>query len=142
MRLFPLKKIADHRGMVLQMMRPDREPFNQFGEIYFSLIFPDVIKGWKMHPLQVQNMAVPVGRVHFVFYDGRLDSPTQGRIYELETGQDDYQLIHVPTGIFYAFKCLSGTSSLVAACPETPHDPQEAVVWPLDTDKIPYQWGQ
>ena len=44
-----LKKIPDERGTIMHMMRSDDDIFNGFGEIYFSTIYPDVIKGWHIH---------------------------------------------------------------------------------------------
>ena len=45
----PLKKIPDERGAIMHMMRVDSPLYEKFGEIYFSIAYPGVIKGWHEH---------------------------------------------------------------------------------------------
>ena len=52
-----LKKIEDHRGSVLPMIRSDSKVFQSFGEIYFSTIFYNSIKAWHLHKKAVLNYA-------------------------------------------------------------------------------------
>ena len=52
-----LKKISDHRGSVLPMIRSDTKVFKSFGEIYFSTIFNNSIKAWHLHKKAVLNYA-------------------------------------------------------------------------------------
>jgi len=135
---WPLKKIVDERGMILRMVREGVAPYEKFGEIYFSGINPGVIKGWKMHTKQNQNIAVPVGLIKLVIFDPRPNSKTRGNIFELETGIDNYILIHIPNNTYYGWKCLGNNAALIAACSDIPHDPQEAVSLPIDSPQIPY----
>ena len=65
----PLKKIEDNRGAVMHMMRKDTKVFKNFGEIYFSLTFPNAIKAWHMHKEMILNYACIVGYVKFVLFD-------------------------------------------------------------------------
>ena len=44
-----LKQIEDDRGKVMHMLRSDSENFKKFGEIYFSTVHPNKIKGWHLH---------------------------------------------------------------------------------------------
>ena len=64
-----LKKIPDERGTILHMMRSDEEIFSGFGEIYFSTIYPNVIKGWHIHEKMTLNYAVIDGMIKLVLYD-------------------------------------------------------------------------
>jgi dTDP-4-dehydrorhamnose 3,5-epimerase len=45
----PLRQILDERGKVMHMLRSTDEHFTQFGEIYFSTVFPDAVKAWHIH---------------------------------------------------------------------------------------------
>jgi len=74
----PLKVFADSRGKVMHMLRCDDEIFRKFGEIYFSVVNPGVIKGWKRHQKVNQLFAVPSGNILLVIYDDRGQSPTKG----------------------------------------------------------------
>ena len=46
-----LNQISDERGKIMHMLRSDDPLFEKFGEIYFSTIYPQVIKGWHLHSL-------------------------------------------------------------------------------------------
>lgn len=136
----PLKQICDERGKVMHMLRANDPHFQRFGEIYFSVVFPGVIKGWHLHTRMTLNYAVPSGRIKLVCYDQRKDSPTYGKIQELFVGEDSYQLITIPPGIWNGFKGLGATAAIVANCATVPHDPQEIMRKdPLSPD-IPYKW--
>ncbi len=60
------------------MLREDTPVFERFGEIYFSTIYPGVIKGWHIHTKMTLNYAVPVGMIKLVCFDDREDSPLVG----------------------------------------------------------------
>ena len=79
-----LEQIVDDRGSILHMLRSDSELFTQFGEIYFSEIHSGIIKAWKRHKKQTQNLAVPVNKIRLVIFDPRPDSKTQGKIKEYQ----------------------------------------------------------
>src|SRR5262249_59041223 len=44
-----LRRIADERGSVLHMLKAGDAWFPGFGEIYFSTVYPGVVKGWHLH---------------------------------------------------------------------------------------------
>jgi dTDP-4-amino-4,6-dideoxygalactose transaminase/dTDP-4-dehydrorhamnose 3,5-epimerase-like enzyme len=139
--LTELRQIGDARGAVLHMLRADAVDFTQFGECYFSEVFPGAVKAWKKHTLQTQNLAVPVGRIKFVLYDDREGSETRGQVEVLELGRPDaYQRLQIPPGIWYGFSCLSDSAAMLANCADLPHDPAEGEVRPVDDPAIPYHW--
>jgi dTDP-4-dehydrorhamnose 3,5-epimerase len=138
--VFPLARIGDERGMVLHMLRADASHFGEFGEVYFSLIHPGAVKAWKQHLRMVQNLAVPVGEIKLVLYDARAGSPTRGVTQEIVTGFDHYGLIRVPPCVWYGFKGMSGSASLIANCASLPHDPDEVERAAHDSAAIPYRW--
>jgi dTDP-4-dehydrorhamnose 3,5-epimerase len=136
----PLGQILDERGKVMHMLRSSDPEFTAFGEIYFSLVFPGVVKGWHLHQRMTLHYAVPMGLIKLVLYDERPRSPTRGELMELFAGPDSYSLISIPPGVWNGFKGLGPTTSLVANCSDIPHDPAEIVRRdPRDTS-IPYTW--
>ena len=59
-KITPLLQIHDERGSVLHMLKSTDSAFEQFGEIYFSGVYPDVVKAWHIHSKMTLNYAVPV----------------------------------------------------------------------------------
>jgi dTDP-4-dehydrorhamnose 3,5-epimerase len=139
--IHPLRQIPDERGKVMHMLRASDPHFQGFGEIYFSMVFPGVIKGWHLHKRMVINYAVPVGRIKLVLHDPREGSPTRGQVHELFLGEDNYALVQVPPGVWNGFKGIGVGPALVANCATIVHDPDEVVrLDPLHNDVIPYNW--
>lgn len=139
-RVTPLRQIADERGKVMHMLRRDSEAFAGFGEVYFSCVYPGVVKGWHVHREMVLNYAVPHGRIKFVLYDDRAGSPTRGEVQEVFMGPDNYVLVTVPPGVWNGFKGIGTEMAIVANCASIPHDPAEIDRLDPRDPSIPYDW--
>jgi dTDP-4-dehydrorhamnose 3,5-epimerase len=140
-KVTPLRQIPDERGAVFHMLREDSPAFERFGEIYFSTVYPGVVKGWHIHKRMTLNYAVPVGMIKLVCYDDREDSPTRGTVQELHVGELNYALVTIPPLVWNGFKGEGAAPALVANCATIPHDPDEIDrLDPLDNE-IPYDWG-
>ena len=138
-----LEQISDSRGSILHMLRNDSNLFKRFGEVYFSEINLGVIKAWKRHKKQTQNLTTPLGRIRLVIYDDRLMSSTNGKIAEYELGRPEhYKLVHIPPMLWYGFHALENQSSMIANCTDQPYDPKETESLPANSEQIPYQWEQ
>lgn len=137
----PLKQFLDERGKVMQMLRSDIEVFQQFGEIYFSCIYPGVIKGWHLHKMMTLNYAVPHGNIKLVLYDERERSSTKGELQEVFLGPDNYCLVTIPPLIWNGFKGIGTEPAIVANCATIPHDPEEILRRDPLGPSIPYDWG-
>lgn len=137
----PLKKIPDERGTIMHMMRCDDPDFEKFGEIYFSTVYPGVIKGWHIHKEMTLNYAVIYGMIKLVLYDEREGSPTKGEIQEIFLGWDNYCLVKIPPMIWNGFKGIGTTMAIVANLASVPHRSDEIErLNPLDNERIPYKW--
>jgi dTDP-4-dehydrorhamnose 3,5-epimerase len=121
----PLSKICDERGMILHMLRSDDPDFEKFGEIYFSTVYPGVVKAWHEHTRQVQNYAVIKGMIKLVLYDARPKSPTYKELMEIING----------------FKGIGTGTAIVANCATLPHEPDEIIRYDPNGDKVPYDWN-
>ena len=132
--------IPDERGMIFKMLRNDDPVFQAFGEIYFSTIYPGVVKGWHIHKKMTLNYAVISGTIKLVLYDDREGSPTKGEVQEIFLGRENYKLVSIPPMVWNGFKGIGTESAIVANCSDIPHDPEEiARVDPFEND-IPYDW--
>ncbi len=136
----PLRKICDERGMIMHMLRRDDPDFEEFGEIYFSSIYPNAIKAWHIHKQMTLNYAVIQGMIKYVLYDDRTDSPTKGELMELFIGEDNYVLVKVPPYVWNGFKGIGTKMAIVANCATLPHDPDEIARKSPFSKEIPYNW--
>jgi len=136
-----LSKAVDERGSIFHMLRRDDPDFEKFGEIYFSLVYPGVVKGWHLHTKMTLNYAVIQGMIKLVLFDDRKGSSTRGEIMEIFTGEDNYALITIPPLIWNGFKGIGTKSAIVANCSTLPHDPKEIKrMNPLNNKIIKYNW--
>ena len=140
-QVIPLRRVPDERGTVMHMLRATDPHFRQFGEIYFSTVYPGVVKGWHRHRDITLNYAVPFGRIKLVLYDERPASTTRGELMELFLGPDDYSLAIVPPEVWNGFKGMSAPHAIVANCCTHPHDPARSARLDPFANHIPYDWG-
>lgn len=134
----PLHVFTNESGGVMHMLRSDDSIFEKFGEVYFSYVNPGYVKGWKKHLKMTQHFAVPAGNINVVIYDDREGSSTRGEILEVNIGRSNYQLLRIPSLLWYAFRAVGDEPALIANCTDFPHDPDEMVTTPLDDSNIPY----
>ena len=138
--IFPLRRIQDERGMVMHMLKATDPHFQEFGEIYFSVIHPGVIKAWHLHSRMTINYAVVSGNIKLALFDQRPDSKTKGALQEIYVGQVNYNLVRVPPGVVNGFTAVGGEKAIVANCADIPHDPTEITRIDPFTPTIPYDW--
>ncbi len=136
----PLKQIPDERGTVRHMLKATDPHFDKFGEIYFSTVYPGVIKGWHLHSRMTINYAVVTGMIKLVLFDDRPNSATRGTVQELFVGDSNYCLVKVPPGVWNGFKGMGTAPAIVANCATIPHDPTEIERLDPLSSKIPYDW--
>jgi dTDP-4-dehydrorhamnose 3,5-epimerase len=137
----PLRRVPDERGTIYHMLRRDDPHFVEFGEIYFTSIYPGIVKGWHKHREMTLNYACIFGRIKLVLYDDREDSQTHGTVSELFLGPDNQMLVVIPPEIWTGFKGMSTPFALVANCCTHPHDPSRTTRIDPFVNDIPYEWG-
>lgn len=118
-RITPLKTFSDDRGSLKKMMSCVDPIFKKFGEVYFSVILPGKIKAWNKNKETTVNYAVVEGNIKLVIYDGKESQV----IY---TGEDNYNLITIPPGLWRGFMAIGGKKAIVADLMDRPYDPDDA----------------
>ncbi len=136
----PLRQIPDERGKIMHMLRADDPFFEKFGEIYFSMVYPGVVKGWHLHRRMTLNYAAITGMIKLVLFDERENSPTKGELMELFIGENNYVLVKIPPGIWNGFKGIGTIPAILANCASIPHDPDEISRLDPHHNHIPYNW--
>lgn len=128
-----LKIISNEKGDIFHALKKTEKDFHDFGEIYFSRINHNSIKGWKKHTQMTMNLVVPYGKVQFVFFD------SFGNVLEETVGEDNYVRLNVPPGLWFGFRGIFKPFSLVANIANKIHDPNEAIR--VSLDHFNYEWN-
>ena len=137
----PLARIPDERGTIMHMLKRTDVHFLEFGEIYFTTIYPEVVKGWHRHREMTLNYACIFGRVKIVLYDDRAGSATRGALQEIFLGPDNHSLVIIPPGVWNGAKGMGAPFSIIANCCTHPHDPSLTTRLDPFDNHIPYDWG-
>jgi dTDP-4-dehydrorhamnose 3,5-epimerase len=139
-----LKVIPDERGMLMEMMRDDDSFFQKFGQVYLSVVYPGVVKGWHYHRKQTDHFVFVKGMAKVVLYDSREDSPTKGEVNEFFMGENNPILLVIPPLVLHGMKGI-GTEAAYLVNTPTEHyvydKPDEHRVVP-DDPSVPYDWSR
>jgi dTDP-4-dehydrorhamnose 3,5-epimerase len=139
-----LRVIPDERGRLMEILRNDDELFQQFGQVYMTTTYPNVVKAWHCHKIQTDNVAVVKGMLKLVLYDRRDGSPTKGEINEFFIGEHNPLLVQIPQEVYHGWMCISETEAIVINIPTESYnrtEPDEYRLHPHDND-IPYEWAR
>lgn len=143
---FPLQ-FEDERGRVQRMCRIDDPFISYYGmeEIYFSTVYPGVVKAWHMHKIMTLRYVCVYGKVWVGLYDDRHNSKTKGMstVYFLDDFGEGYMLLVIPPFVWNGFRCAPDWEdrSIVANCASHPHDPDEIVRMKIEDADFDFYWG-
>ena len=101
-----LKWNTDERGRLMELLRSDDKMYSEFGQVYITSAYPEVVKAWHYHNLQDDYMAVAKGMMKIVLFDDREDSPTKGEVNEFFVGDFNPILVRIPKHVYHGFKCI------------------------------------
>ena len=131
-----LKVIADERGWLMEMLRDDDEIFQKFGQVYLSVVYPGVVKGWHYHKRQIDHFVFVKGMAKVVLHDTRDHSATRGELNPI--------LLVIPPLVLHGMKGIGAEPAYLVNTP-TEHyvydEPDEFRVPPHDPS-IPYDWSR
>ena len=131
--------IDTEKGAVLKGLSIDDRVYKGFGEAYFSICNYSSIKAWKTHKKMTSNLLVISGRVLFVIYDPRIDSPTYKIIEEVELSRSNYKMLSIAPGLIYGFQGLDKhCENIICNIADIKHDPNESIN--IDLKAINYNW--
>jgi dTDP-4-dehydrorhamnose 3,5-epimerase len=141
LEVVPLRRTPDERGTIYQMLKASDPHFKAFGEVYFSSIYKDAVKGWHRHRDMTLNYACIFGRVKLVVADDRETSATRGEIMEAFLGPDDYSLVVIPPGLWNGFKGMAELS-IIANCCTHEHEPSRSERLDPHSALLGYDWAR
>jgi len=138
----PLRKIADERGHLIEILRCDSPHFEKFGQVYITTNNPGVIKGWHYHKKQTDFACCVHGMIKMALYDAREDSPTFGLVNEFFLGDHNPIAVKIPPGVCHGWKGIATFPSITVNAPTEPYNYEEPDEFrrPYDDPEIPYDW--
>ena len=139
-----LKVIPDERGYLMEMLRCDDPFFQKFGQVYVSVAYPGVVKGWHFHRVQTDHFVIVKGMMKVVLYDAREGSPTKGVVNEFFMGEKNPILVSIPPGVVHGMKGIGTEPAMLVNTPTEPYrysEPDEHRIDPHQND-IPYEWDR
>lgn len=137
-----LKVIPDERGYLMEMLRCDDKIFEKFGQVYLSVGYPGIVKGWHYHKVQTDHFVFVKGTAKVALYDSREDSKTYGKIDEFLMGEKNPVLLKIPPLVMHGFKAVGTEPAFLINCPTEPYNYDEPDEYrlPYDAPQIGYDW--
>ncbi|HSP55844.1 MAG TPA: dTDP-4-dehydrorhamnose 3,5-epimerase family protein [Dehalococcoidia bacterium] len=137
-----LKRNADERGFLMELIRSTDEFFTKFGQCYVSLNYPGVVRAWHYHKKQEDYFVVVQGMCKVGLYDMREGSPTKGVAEAHYLGDNNNIVLRIPIGVAHGYKTVGTQPSLLINFPTevyTAAEPDEfRIAW--DDPSIPLNW--
>ena len=137
--LTDLKTINHPQGDIYHAMKKSDKGFEGFGEVYFSTINKNEIKGWKKHLNMTMNIIIPVGEVTFILFDDRENSNSVNNFFSVTLSPSNYYRLTVPPGIWHAFRGHNHDLNLILDVADIEHQPDEIIR--IELDEISFNWS-
>ena len=135
---------TDDRGTVVEMFdprwnwHPDPLVF-----VYSFTIRPGIVKGWGLHKRHEDRYFILQGEMEVVLYDVRPDSSTYGQVSKIVLSEHHRRLVNIPKYVWHADHNIGSRDVVVVNFPtiQYDHSAPDKYRLPLDTDLIPYSFG-
>ena len=121
-----LKISTNPKGDVLKYLTRKNKYFKKFGEVYFTEIKKNKIKGWNFHKKCWCLLTVPYGKVKFTFAEN-INSKKKTIII----GKKKYFIIVVPPRIWFNFMSIKKISLVVNTLNQI-HNENETLKIPIE----------
>ena len=119
------------KGDVIKIINKKSKYFNGFGEVYFSEIKQNKVKGWKKHTKMIMNLKVLRGKVKFVFLTNK------NRFKKIILSENDLSILTVPKNIIFAFKGIK-KKNIIMNFANINNTPGECLSFPINS--FNYDW--
>ena len=122
-KFYKKKVIFNPKGNIMKYMNQNDKHYVKFGEIYFTWIKKNYLKGWKFHTKMHINLTVPVGKIRCIFQDKKSKKQSNFNLSEKNFGT-----LYVPPKIWFAFQNLDKKkNSLLVNFSNIVHDKNETI---------------
>jgi dTDP-4-dehydrorhamnose 3,5-epimerase len=104
------------------------------------------VRAWGLHQRLTDRLFVVSGLVKIVVFDGRVGSPTAGRINEFTVSERNPGLLVIPPNLYHGWKNIGTNEAVIINMPDRMYDYErpDALDLPWDSEAaariIPYRW--
>ena len=118
-----LKKISGSEGDIFKFIDKECDEFDGFGEIYFSTVKKNNIKGWNSHKESSCKIVVVNGEIEFILSKNLTDFNSYKKFL---LSEDSLNLLSIPKNTWFAFRGL-GKKNILINLASLKHDPSETL---------------
>ena len=118
-KIIKRKTILVENGYVKRGLRSSDNSFEGFGELYFTEVKKNKVKGWKRHTKMILNLLPVIGDIVLYIKRDLPDTPE-----EVSFGSNDYKLVCIESNVWFAFKGIADVN-VMANLASIEHDPSE-----------------
>jgi dTDP-4-dehydrorhamnose 3,5-epimerase len=102
------KTILVENGNIKRGLKSSENSFEGFGELYFTEIHKNKVKGWKRHTKMQLNLLPVFGEILLYIKRELHETPE-----EVSFGSDDYKLVCIEPNTWFAFKGIADVNIMV-----------------------------
>ena len=122
-RIINLKNYFNYKGGVIKIAKKGDYFLKTFGEVYLSTINKKIFKPWRMHKKNSCNLTVVKGKVKFYI----VSPQNLKKVFKITLSLQSKKLIHIPAGLWFAFKNLRGEQSIIMNIMDKKHNDKEVI---------------
>jgi len=134
--------IPDARGFLMEIMRPDWPEFIQWGQVYATMCYPGVVKGFHYHHKQIDSFNCIAGMGRVVLFDNRPGSPTNGIINEFIIGPMNPKMVQIPNLVWHGFAAVGDQPAIIINCPTQMYNYKEPDEFRCPANSFGYDWSK
>mgnify|MGYP003338595557 CR=1 FL=1 len=127
---------SNTKGLVKKIYKDKNEIQAHIKELYFSELFENQTKGWKLHSEQTQNLTIAWGSLIIVTLKKFEDYFVYEKFYLDFNNEKKFGFVRIPPNIYYSLVQKNSTKSLILNFTFSSHDPRESKT--INLDDIPF----
>jgi dTDP-4-dehydrorhamnose 3,5-epimerase len=147
LRFRPTRPVPHEDGHVIEIARTDWDICDHpVVQVHMTTTYTGRIRAWGLHQQLSDRLFVAAGLVEIVCFDGRIDSPTHGRLNRFTLSDRNPGLLTVPPNVYHGWKNIGVTEAIVINMPTSryDHETPDALDLPYEAPEapeiVPFRW--
>jgi len=147
LRFRPTRPVPHEDGHVSEVARATWDILGgPVVQVHITTTLPGRIRAWGLHQRSTDRLFVVSGLVKIAVFDGRLDSPTQGRVNEFTVSEKNPGLLVIPPNLYHGWKNIGTDEAIIINMPSSMYDYEapDALDLPWDSEAaarvVPYRF--